>query len=358
MSGSDDETTETWVPYSQRPEWADVTPVPEYPSAEVPPVCRIAYSDRFRETMDYFRAVLCAEEYSERALALSREVILCNQSNYTAWHYRRECLVALGAPAARWAAELELVERIAEMNPKNYQLWYHRQAVVRRTHDVAAELAFCTECVHFDSKNYHAWAHRQWLLETFADAALWAAELAYVDGLLARDVRNNSAWNQRFFVRTKTLPPGTTALPDALAAAEIDYAVPLIHKSPNNECPWNYMRGFVHHGPFPLFTFFLCCCSSQCFFVIVHRVAMKSESGSLLAFPKLKEVALEYRAKCPACPHCLALLADISDAEGNNAVRVEALTALRDTVDCIRRKYWQYLIDHPANPALLPTPSN
>lgn len=80
-----------------------------------------------------------------------------------------------------------------------------------------------------------------------------------------------------------------------------------------------------------------------------------SESGSLLAFPKLKEVALEYRAKCPACPHCLSLLADISDAEGNNAVRVEALTALRDTVDCIRRKYWQYIIDHPANPALLPS---
>ena len=244
MSDSEDETT-TWVPYSQRPEWADVKPVPEYPNAEMPPLCRIAYSDRFRETMDYFRAVLCAEEFSERALALSRDVILCNQSNYTAWHYRRECLVALDAPAARWAAELELVERVAEMNPKNYQLWYHRQAVVRRTRDVAAELAFCEQCVHFDSKNYHAWAHRQWLLDTFADADMWAAELAYVDGLLACDVRNNSAWNQRFFVRTKTLDAGRTKFPDSLAASEIEYAIPFIHKSPNNECPWNYMKGFV-----------------------------------------------------------------------------------------------------------------
>lgn len=84
-------------------------------------------------------------------------------------------------------------------------------------------------------------------------------------------------------------------------------------------------------------------------------MATRSESGSLLAFPRLKEVALEYRTKCPACPHCLTLLADISDAEGDNAARVEALTTLRDTVDCIRRKYWQYLIDHPANPALAPS---
>jgi predicted short-subunit dehydrogenase-like oxidoreductase (DUF2520 family) len=29
---------------------------------------------------------------------------------------------------------------------------------------------------------------------------LWAAELAYVDELLSADVRNNSAWNQRYFV--------------------------------------------------------------------------------------------------------------------------------------------------------------
>ena len=48
-----------------------------------------------------------------------------------------------------------------------------------------------------DAKNYHAWGHRQWVLRTFGG---WEAELAYVEELLQQDLRNNSAWNQRFYV--------------------------------------------------------------------------------------------------------------------------------------------------------------
>ena len=32
---------------------------------------------------------------------------------------------------------------------------------------------------------------------------LWSAELSFVDALLDADVRNNSAWNHRFFVHDK-----------------------------------------------------------------------------------------------------------------------------------------------------------
>ena len=33
---------------------------------------------------------------------------------------------------------------------------------------------------------------------------LWEKELDYVDKLLTEDLRNNSAWNQRYFVVSKT----------------------------------------------------------------------------------------------------------------------------------------------------------
>ena len=42
---------------------------------------------------------------------------------------------------------------------------------------------------------------RQWVLLEFA---LWDGELEYVSRLITEDVRNNSAWNQRYFVITNT----------------------------------------------------------------------------------------------------------------------------------------------------------
>ena len=39
-------------------------------------------------------------------------------------------------------------------------------------------------------------------------AGLWLGEFAYVEEMLDRDVRNNSAWNQRFFVLKNMLEKG------------------------------------------------------------------------------------------------------------------------------------------------------
>lgn len=46
----------------------------------------VAYHSSVSETMDYFRAVVRAEEKSERALKLTEEVIGINSANYTAWY--------------------------------------------------------------------------------------------------------------------------------------------------------------------------------------------------------------------------------------------------------------------------------
>ena len=44
-----------------------------------------------------------------------------------------------------------------------------------------------------------------------ASFGLWASELAYAETLIAADVRNNSAWSQRWFVVHGA--PGTCAAP-------------------------------------------------------------------------------------------------------------------------------------------------
>lgn len=224
--------------------------------------------------MDYFRAIIQKDERSQRALDLTTAVLQQNAANYTAWYYRALLIKDLDVDAA---SELEFVASIADDNAKNYQIWHHRRLILERLGDKAdgaAELAFTTSVLEDDEdqKNYHAWAHRQWVLQTYQ---LWDGELDYIVKLLQQDRRNNSAWNQRYFVLRHTRD-----LNDAeLIEAEIAFAFTYIAKAPNNQSPWNYVRGISR-----------------------RRFA---------EFPALLERTKAVTEKAPTCANAYSLLVDI-----------------------------------------------
>lgn len=68
--------------------------------------------------------------------------------------------------------------------------------------------------------------------------SLWSNELNFIDELLQNDVRNNSAWNQRYFVIAHT-----TGFKDDIIERELDYVEKRIFTYPDNESAWNYLRG-------------------------------------------------------------------------------------------------------------------
>ncbi|KAJ5812126.1 hypothetical protein N7474_008427 [Penicillium riverlandense] len=73
--------------YSTDPEWADITPIPldDGSNSGAAPLATIAYPPEYLELTSYLRAVMAANEMSERALKLTEDVISMNPAHYTVW---------------------------------------------------------------------------------------------------------------------------------------------------------------------------------------------------------------------------------------------------------------------------------
>ncbi|KAL4517688.1 hypothetical protein Ndes2526A_g02072 [Nannochloris sp. 'desiccata'] len=240
-----------YIPISQRPEWQGITPLrqPE-PSTKV---VAIRTDPDHADLLGTFWAALSSGERSQRVLDLSEEIILnYNSAHFSVWAWRWECLLSLLKldTDEGVTAELELMRRVATDNPKNYQLWNHRRkfALHRGGGHAGDEMEFSAACLAFDQKNYHAWAHRQAILTAFGShvVSLWAEELAVTEKFLRQDLRNNSAWTQRFFILEK-MPRGKVLLgtPQEVYDREVDFVIVKINLAPHNEAAWGYLRALL-----------------------------------------------------------------------------------------------------------------
>lgn len=293
--------------YADDPAWADVVPLPTDEGGPHP-LAAIAYSDDYEEVSSYMRAVMAANEYSERVLDLTEDLIDMNTAHYTAWLYRAKCLFALKKDLRE---EIAWLNETALAHQKNYQIWHHRNLIIDKLDDPAGETAFLDKMFELDAKNYHVWSYRQWLVRRFN---LWDNELTFVERMLDLDVRNNSAWNHRWFIVSSNLSaqPAVAGANITVRGRELDYAKTAIRRAPQNQSPWNYLRGVVKHTNMDLADF----------------EAFASEFA---------DVDANVIRSC----HALDMLADIWTISDPAKAGI-ALNLLTTTYDPIRKNYWLY----------------
>ena len=289
--------------------FSDVTPLPQHDGPF--PICAIQYPERFALAMSYFRAILKSGELSERSLLLTAAVIDGNPANYTAWHLRRRCLVALGKPLG---PEIDFTSRAGGDNPKNYQIWFHRRSCLDQLEGetssaAASELEYVGRVIEDDSKNYHAWSHRQHIVSKFD---LWDGELAFVTAAIEADIRNNSAWNQRWFATHGESPKAVLDL-----EAEVDYALEVAGRDVHNESPIKYCLGLL-------------------------KESWKKGVGEKET-DKVVEKMLEWKDQNSS--HVHSLLVDVYARRGgreNLEKAGELCDELAEEVDGVRGKFWRW----------------
>ncbi|KAI9818091.1 MAG: CAAX geranylgeranyltransferase alpha subunit [Pycnora praestabilis] len=113
--------------YSSDPEWVDIVPIPQDEGGP-DPLAAIAYEEDYSEAMSYLRAVMAKNEFSERVLALTEDVIDMNAAHYTVWLYRAKTLSELKKDLRE---EIKWLNDTALRHQKNYQIWLSSPYVKR-----------------------------------------------------------------------------------------------------------------------------------------------------------------------------------------------------------------------------------
>ncbi|KAK9466613.1 hypothetical protein V1512DRAFT_286629 [Lipomyces arxii] len=296
--------------YESEYSWDDIVPIDQEDGKN--PLAAIAYLEPYKVAMAYLRAVMAVEEFSERALQLTEDLIMMNPAHYTVWTYRTRILFALNKDLEQ---ELLWIEKISKKFPKNYQVWNHREVILDKHEDPVRELSYTAEMLDLDTKNYHVWAYRKWVVKRFG---LWFSEMQYTDSMIDRDVRNNSAWNHRFYVFF-----GQNNVPEQYEVdEEILYVKNAILRAPQNASAWNYFLGLL----------------KQTKRSITDIEDFCTSLAKLPSTVTALDIGVDTMTSAPA----LAVLADIYVAKLEFEKASEAWTLLSETYDPIRENYWQY----------------
>lgn len=283
-------------------------------------LCQIMYTDEYRETMGIVRALLQKRELSERALRLTAKAVGLAPAFYTAWNYRFDIVMHMvekeddSGKAQVLNTELDWLDEFTLNNPKNYQIWSYKQALLERhpKPSLKRELPLLELMINDDTKNYHVWSFRKWCVLFFQD---FTHELSYSDSLIQRDVYNNSAWTHRMFVLKHT-NPGKDQI-----QLELEYVKEKIDLVPQNVAVWSYLQG-------------------------LYEKFLGSYDESIINFARkfTKNVAEVQERPLPEIESSYALefLATVyskNDATKRNALA--AYRALAEKYDPIRKPYWQ-----------------
>ncbi|KAI0093932.1 rab-protein geranylgeranyltransferase [Irpex rosettiformis] len=207
-------------------------------------------------------------DYSHEAFDLTTRMLRVNPEFYTVWNYRKTILVKeffLKSTPHQindvLSGDLDMTTAFLKQHPKIYAIWNHRRWCLEQVPEGPTEadpngwkmanwkkeLYVVEKMLDVDARNFHAWNYRRYVLASMPVHRSEQSELDYTTRKIEANFSNFSAWHQRSKVLTTLWETGK-ANPAQNREEELELVRNAMYTDPFDQSVWIYHRWLIGEG--------------------------------------------------------------------------------------------------------------
>ncbi|TFK86372.1 rab-protein geranylgeranyltransferase [Polyporus arcularius HHB13444] len=234
-----------------------------------------AHKERERAKLKEFQGLTAevlsrkkGNDFDKESFELTTRLLHVNPEFYTVWNYRRRILLNGIFPTSTpvqindvLSDDLSLTTTLLKQHPKVYWIWNHRQWCLRQVPDGPTdadpngwrqsywnkELFVVEKMLEVDPRNFHAWTYRRIVLENMPVKRPELSELAYTKRKIEANFSNFSAWHQRSKVLSSLWESGKRDKFKSIEE-ELDLVKNAMYTDPGDQSVWLYHRWLISLG--------------------------------------------------------------------------------------------------------------
>ncbi|KAI9011164.1 hypothetical protein BC832DRAFT_549872 [Gaertneriomyces semiglobifer] len=202
----------------------------------------------YRSLCDSFILKRAHKEWTKETFDLTTKLLSLNPEFYTAWNGRRQYLLSSFSSLSTeeiqssCLGELALCTASLHEAPKSYWVWHHRKWVLENMPEPPwdGELKLLNKLLDMDARNFHGWDYRRYVVAQSGKRTA-QDEFSYTTTKIRQNFSNYSAWHLRSKVLLAAFGDNAEEL-EAVIKAEFELVRNALFTEPEDQSGWLYHR--------------------------------------------------------------------------------------------------------------------
>lgn len=192
------------------------------------------------------------------SLKITEELLILNPEFNAIWNFRRDIISALKDTLTPefWEKELQFIMVQLKRYPKVYWIWSYRVWIIKNypyspLKIWKSELEIVNRLLDLDARNYHGWHYRRIVvsaIEEIEKSSQDAPELFYATEIINKNISNYSAWHQRVQLITRMFQSNEIIKKKEFLLKEVDYFTNAMFTDAEDQSIWFYINWFIKYS--------------------------------------------------------------------------------------------------------------